>query len=204
MKKLLVLGLLASACGTQMSGGRSSSAGAPQPGAGLDPAQSGVVYPAAVPVASVPVPTAYSRYVAETPNAVECIDRFIAMGQQDAALIESAVTRNTITKNSDIIAVGDYQATAVPVLNVINLDSFQSAVDLRLFNPNGFYCIVSTRSFNTKITVQRNCSARFLTMFSQDVKVSGGLHFWWFKRPVSETTTSSGVSSQPEELPCVP
>lgn len=198
MKKLLVLGLIVSSCGAQMSG-RSSSAGAPQPGTSIDPAQSGVVYPAAV--GAVPVPTAYSRYVAETPNAVECIDRFIAMGQQDAALIESAVTRNTITRNSDIIAVGDYQATTVPVLNVINLDSFQSAVDLRLFNPNGFYCIVSTRSFNSKVTIQRNCAARLVTMFSQDTKVVG-YHFWWHK-PVSETI-SSGVSSQPEELPCIP
>lgn len=198
MKKLLVLGLMIVSCGTQMNG-KSSSSGQPQAGSSVEPYQNGgAVIPA---VSAVPVPTAYSRYVAETPNAVECIDRFIAMGQQDAALIESAVSRNTITKNSDIIAVGDYQATLVPVLNVINLDSFHSRVDLRLFNPNGFYCIVSTRALNSKVTIQRNCAARLVTMFSQEVR-TGGMFFWWHL-PVSETT-SSGVSSQPEELPCVP
>lgn len=199
MKKLIVLGLMLASCGAQLNG-RSSSAGKAQAGTAIDPSQNGAVITAAV--GAAPIVTSYSRYVAETPGAVECIDRFIAMGQQDAALIDSAVTRNTITKNSNIIAVGDYQATSVPVLNVINLDSFQSQVDLRLFNPMGFYCIVSTRALNSKVTIQRNCAARLVTMFSQEIR-TGGMYMWWHRVPVSETT-SSGVSSQPEELPCVP
>jgi hypothetical protein len=178
---------------------RSKSAGAAQAGS---PAQNGTIYPAAV--AAAPVATAFSRYVASTPHAVECIDRFVAMGFPDAALIENAVERNTITRYSDIIAVGDYQTTAVPVLNVITLDAYKSAVDLRLFNPMGYYCIVSTVSFNSKITLQRSCSAQLVTMFSSDTQAPAGLHFFkWFHVPTSNTT-SSGVSSQPAELPCVP
>lgn len=187
-------------CGSFES--RSRSAGSQQAGSPIDPSQNGtVIVPAAV--GAAPVATAFSRYVATTPHAVECIDRFVAMGFPDAALIENAVERNTITRYSDIIAVGDYQTTSVPVLNVITLDAYQSAVDLRLFNPLGYYCIVSTVSFNSQITLQRSCSAQLVTMFSSDTRAPAGLHFFKWFTPTSNTT-SSGVSSQPVELPCVP
>lgn len=188
-------------CGSFES--RSRSAGSQQAGSPIDPSQNGtVLVPAAV--GAAPVATAFSRYVATTPHAVECIDRFVAMGFPDAALIENAVERNTITRYDNVIAVGDYQATSVPVLNVITLDAYKSAVDLRLFNPLGYYCIVSTVSFNSTIRLQRSCSAQLVTMFSSDTQAPAGLHFWnFFHVPVSNTT-SSGVSSQPVELPCVP
>lgn len=177
--------------------GRSRAAGSPQ-GGSVDPAQNGVViYPVA---AAAPVATAFSRYVAETPHAVECIDKLVAMGYPEAATIENAVARNTITRRDNIIAVADYNATAVPVLNVISLDAFQSNVDMRLFNPMGYYCIVSSVTFNSALTIQRNCSSKLVTMFSQNTRA--GVYFWGWHRPIS-STTQQGVASL-EELPCIP
>lgn len=151
---------------------------------------------------NAPVASTFSRYVASVPHAVECIDRFVASGYPEAATIELAVERHTVTRYDKIISVGDYNISQAPVLNIITLDSVSSDVDMRLFNPLGFYCLVRQKSFNSKITVQRNCNAKYLSIFTDDTASRGIFFFGWHK-PVSNTT-SWGISSQPVELPCVP
>jgi hypothetical protein len=215
VKNLCVYGIMSSivACGTAETSRPDKTVGLTSPGAPVpeqnlsqNPVQSNGTSPVVVPVlAAVPVAVSFSRYVAQIPGAVDCIDQFVGSGYPDAALIENAIERTTSSKNVNIVAIGDYNPTAVPVLNVINLDQCNSDIDLRLFNPNGYYCIVRTKSWNSHVRIQRNCAAKLIIRYSEDVQtIQPVIPFWMkFFQPTT-ATTSSGISSQPEEMPCIP
>lgn len=210
------IAFVVASCGTEdrkkrpiISSSQTSQTGEDQPGTATTTttqttvSQNGTVVPVVsappvfttVPVITAVSPDTYSRAVATTPYAVECIDAFIGQGYPEAAAIEYAVARNAATKFGRSIAVGDYNQTAVQVLNVITVDSCFASVDLRLYNPLGYYCIVANNAFKSDVTIQRNCSAKLISLDSTVVTKFG--------RNTS-TLGSRSVFSDQNELPCVP
>jgi hypothetical protein len=197
-------------CGDQAEKNRSDRtktiASEKQGGTVDDPTQSGPVIPApAVTITPPPIypvvqavpasPDAFSRAIASTPHAVECIDAFVAQGYPEAAGIEYAVSRGAITKFGSSIAVGDYNQTQFQVLNVISVESCFASVDLRLFNPLGYYCIVFNNAFKSDITIQRNCASKLISLENNIVTKFGSNK--------SSYGNYSMFSSQ-DELPCIP
>ena len=164
------------------------------------PVQSGTVYGTPVIVAAPPVitytasPSVYSRAVASTPMAVECIDAFIAQGYPDAGGIQSALFRSANTKWGDSI-IGDYSDTQAQILIVIDLTSCKSKVELRLFNRNGFYCIVGNKAWASTVQIQRKCEAKLISL-TPTTNTTFGRN--------TATIGSNGRFSSVEELPCIP
>jgi hypothetical protein len=126
--------------------------------------------------------------------AVECIDAFIAQGYPDAAGIESALFREANTKYGDSI-IGDYSDTQAQILNVIDLTSCKSKVELRLFNRNGFYCIVGNKAWASTVQIQRKCEAKLISLTPTTNTIFGHN---------TATIGSNGSFSRVEELPCIP
>jgi len=162
------------------------------------PVQSG--YGTPIIVASPPVmtytasPSVFSRAVATTPMAVECIDAFIAQGYPDAAGIESALFREANTQWGDSL-IGDYSDTQAQILNVIDLTSCKSKVELRLFNRNGFYCIVGNKAWASTVQIQRKCESKLISL-TPTTNTTFGRN--------TATIGSNGRFSSVEELPCIP
>ena len=158
------------------------------------PVQSGPIIVGAPVMTYTASPSVFSRAVAMTPMAVECIDAFIAQGYPDAAGIESALFREANTKWGDSL-IGDYSDTQAQILNVIDLTSCKSKVELRLFNRNGYYCIVGNNSYRSTVQIQRKCEAKLISL-TPTTNTTFGHN--------TATIGSNGRFSRVEELPCIP
>jgi len=158
------------------------------------PVQSGPIIVGAPVMTYTASPSVFSRAVAMTPMAVECIDAFIAQGYPDAGGIQSALFRSANTQWGDSL-IGDYSDTQAQILNVIDLTSCKSKVELRLFNRNGFYCIVGNKAWASTVQIQRKCEAKLISL-TPTTNTTFGRN--------TATIGSNGRFSSVEELPCIP
>jgi hypothetical protein len=151
-------------------------------------------------------PSLYTRSVASVPHGVECMDALNNAGFPDASAINIANYKAVDAVRSGQVVLNDYQASPQVVMTVIDLSSYASAVDVRLMNPNAYYCLYSSKALNSSVTVQRLCSAKMVTVFtatSQNIIPAkhGFFRTWWNRDTVSEGTMVNGNGFT--ELPCV-
>lgn len=151
-------------------------------------------------------PSVYTRSVAAVPHGVECMDALTNAGFADAAAINIANYKAVNAVRSGQVVLNDYQTSPQVVMTVIDLSSYASAVDVRLMNPNAYYCLYSSKALNSSVTVQRICTAKMVTVFtaqSQNViPTKHGFFRTWFSRDtVAEGTMINGNGFT--ELPCV-
>ena len=204
MKKLIVLGLLSfiiSNCGADFLQQSKSSSGSKQ--AGMDPNQNSGELPPILGV-NTQIPASYTFL--DTPNANLCVDAFLRRG---IALPDTTVARslNVRAIRSEGIGISDLDASTIPVLNVVTLDSQCSNLLFQFYNPNGYYCIVKNTASYSNIRIQKSCAAKMAEIEPITVdSVNSGLNFWHFKTPVfkDQRATTGAYNSQISELPCVP
>lgn len=151
-------------------------------------------------------PNLYTRSVAAAPHGVECMDALMNAGYSDAAAINIANYKAVDAVRSGQIVLNDYVTSPQVVMTVIDLSSYASAVDVRLMNPNAYYCLYSSKALNSSVTVQRICSAKMVTVFTaatQNVIPTkhGFFAGWWGRSNTSEGTMINGNGFT--ELPCV-
>ena len=181
---------------------------------GADYAGSSAKSPATVirtPTVSGPVevavdPSLYTRSVASVPHGVECMDALNNAGFPDASAINIANYKAVDAVRSGQVVLNDYQASPQVVMTVIDLSSYASAVDVRLMNPNAYYCLYSSKALNSSVTVQRICAVKMVTVFTSTSQNAiptkhGFFRTWWSRDTVSEGTMVNGNGFT--ELPCV-
>jgi hypothetical protein len=127
-------------------------------------------------------------------------------GFPDASAINIANYKAVDAVRSGQVVLNDYQASPQVVMTVIDLSSYASAVDVRLMNPNAYYCLYSSKALNSSVTVQRICSAKMVTVFTSTSQNAiptkhGFFRTWWSRDTVTEGTMINGNGFN--ELPCV-
>lgn len=199
------LAALIVSCGSDMSSSDKKSATIPiantiPAGSIPIPTQNGTI-----PIGYAADPGLFTRSVASVPHGVECIDALTNAGHP-ASAINIANYKAVSASRSGHIVLNDYQASSQIVMTVIDLSSYASAVDIRLMNPNAFYCLYSSKALNSSVTVQRICSAKMVTVFSETTQ--GGpapmcfpFFNFWNRDTRSEGTMINGDGFT--ELPCV-
>lgn len=219
MKKLVVLGLILSvtSCGdstqarkdvSTSKAGQSSQTTCDVQGINCttvvigDPVQSSATY-------SAGIPTSYTFL--DTPDANLCVDAFTRQGIE-LPLETVARSFNSFNLRANGIAWQDMQESAIPVLNILHLESKYSNVVFQLLNPIGYYCIVKNGAVFSNVSIQRKCTAKIAeiepmthTTVNQPAQQGffGRLLCWGRGNDeLSGTTTSYNSSIQ--EVPCIP
>jgi hypothetical protein len=212
MEKLFIAGLLSLvvSCGTEMNGRSAKKGGYVDPTQNCDPT---VQKCEPVPVqgqyragslgANASIPASYTFL--DTPNANICVDAFIRKG---ITLPENTVARTLSARSikSEGIGISDLEPSAVPVLNIVTLDSQCSNMMFQFYNPNAFYCIVKNSASYSNVRIQRSCSAQMTEVepITHDSVGSSLNLFWIFKAPRDPNATTGAYKSRITELPCVP
>jgi len=185
-------------------------------GGGKDPGQSGPIYtgPYTGPVVytdgtyGAGIPASYTMI--DTPNANLCVDAFNRMGI-DLPATTVARSFNSFNVRNNGIAWQDMGASAIPVMNILNLSSTFSNVTFQMLNPVGFYCIVRNDATFSNVTMQKRCSAQIaqiepMTVVTVKEPVSHGCGwFGWFCGSADNMSgTTNSYNSEIREVPCIP
>jgi hypothetical protein len=126
-------------------------------------------------------------------------------GYADASALNIANYKAVSAVRSGQIVMNDYQTSPQALMTVIDLSSYASAVDVRLMNPNAYYCLYSSKALNSSVTVQRMCAAKMVTVFTATtqnaIPIHHGFLSWFSKSNTSEGTMINGNGFT--ELPCI-
>ena len=151
----------------------------------------------------------------DTPNANLCVDAFYRTGFEMP--VDAIAKTLKIRTNGSQSMVSDIQTTTIPILTIIDAAQCNSNLFLQLLNKNGYYCLVNMDSLNSKVTIQKSCSAQIAsieptTISNQPAKVASYSLFWFWPHREVKTKPSDGnffggyssAGSQVTEVPCIP
>jgi hypothetical protein len=187
---------LAVSCGAELSSSNKRSATLPTT----------PITPIVTPAGYSVDPSVYTRSVASVPHGVECIDALLNAGYSDASALNIANYKAVNAVRSGQIVLNDYQASQQALMTVIDLSSYASSVDVRLMNPNAYYCLYSSKALNSSVTVQRICSAKMVTIITATTQNMIPTKHGWFSHFWSRSNNSEGTMINGNgftELPCV-
>jgi len=197
------LAALIVSCGSDMSSSDKKSATIPVANtipAGTIPLPIGT---GQIPVGYAADPGLFTRSVASVPHGVECIDALTNAGHPASAI--NIANYKAVSSSRSQVVLNDYVASPQLVMTVIDLSSYASEVDIRLMNPNAFYCLYSSKALDSSVTVQRICSAKMVTVFTSQTQGAAPMCFPFFSWLNRDTRTQGTMVNGNGfvELPCV-